>query len=137
MFRILACLVLAIALSAPVVLRADEAVKPSQNEAQPPAEGPGARQKPASPLCFKTTKLCLKRKADPGSPPLNLQLTDADITWMLSQLKVKPETEDGAGTLEVRERIQQSGPDVPGGIGSVIWAVKNPKQAWRILAPVE
>ena len=122
MLKTVACAVLGAGLAFHADLRAQD-VQPTS-------------AKPNPPLCFKTTRLCIERKptAATGATTLDLQLKPEDIVWMLRQVQLRSVDEDG--TLEVKGELDESGPDIPGGVGSLIWAAKNPKQAWRIFMPV-
>jgi hypothetical protein len=130
-------------LALPPGLRADDATAPAK-PAPSAAEAPPAPKQTASPLFLKSSRLYIGRIApvdatDGAAPPpaLDLELKPEDVQWLLKQMPYKADDED-PGTVEVTGQYDTPGPDVPANpFASMWWAVKNPKQAWRIFAPIQ
>jgi len=78
----------------------------------------------------------------PVHPPLKLYVGHASellsgTQWEHMMAVQPPETtvnEPEPQTIEVKG--ERHAEDVPGGIGSLFWAVRHPSDAWRIFAPV-
>ncbi len=141
MVRILTSLLIACALAAPMMSSADETITTSREELSPDKLDSlvvELNPEPASdtPAFLRTTGLWLTPRGEPGSLLAQLEPTAGDIAMMLAQLKVEPVATAETGTLEVRDHFSKPGPNIPAGIGSLFWAVKNPLQAWRIFTPV-
>ena len=145
MRQAIVCTALGILASTPLALKAQEA--PPSPPTPPPSEAPAVDaqstpKKPTSPLCFKVTRLCVERKASADettsdSAPLDLELDREDMQWVLSQLVLRSLDEEGYDSIEVRgQRDLPLGRDIPPGLASIYWAIKNPKEAWRIFTPI-
>lgn len=91
-------------------------------------------------ICFKTSIRCFSAAAArPGKKAAALDLGAPEITRIFSQEELQqklPEEPEREVQDTVQVEGERQGPNVPGGIMSLPWAVIHPTQAWRILMPV-
>ena len=108
-------------------------------------------------MCFKLTGHCVDAskdtKAGTGTAPAKgvaqtkgkkLNLTAPDVRTVVPEQELKEPlpTENQITEVQESQTVQVKTdegvpPDVPGGLGSIWWAVVHPSQAWRILTPYE
>ncbi len=115
----------------------------------------------AAPVCFKLTSHCIDSKTQSSAAasgkstrgnssadaktgkaqPLNLNAPDVRSVVPMQELKEPLPTPTEQNAAEETNTVQVAGdsntPDVPGGFGALWWAIRNPAQAWRIVAPVQ
>jgi hypothetical protein len=115
----------------------------------------------AAPVCFKLTSHCIDSKTQGSvaasgkstrgnnsadaktgkARPLNLNAPDVRSVVPMQELKEPLPTTAEQNAAEETNTVQVAGdsntPDVPGGFGALWWAIRNPAQAWRIVAPVQ
>jgi hypothetical protein len=143
------------------------ASKPAADAASAsPASTGTAPANPASadqPVCFKLTAHCIDPKTGAGKTadsssagkptakkasnkpadgkPLNLSAPDVRSVVPAQELREPLPTQDQELAAQEGDTVQVAGdtdnPDVPGGFGALWWAIRNPSQAWRIVAPVQ
>ena len=119
----------------------------------------------AAPVCFKLTSHCIDSRTQGSTAagnsasgkstggdssaaakygkaqPLNLNAPDVRSVVPVQELKEPLPGPEEQNAAEETNTVQVAGdsntPDVPGGFGALWWAIRNPSQAWRILAPVQ
>lgn len=110
------------------------------------SDGKATPSDPAAPVCFKLTSHCIdsNRSAEAHTgkaQPLNLNAPDVRSVVPVQELKEPLPTPEEQNAAEETNTVQVAGdsntPDVPGGFGALWWAIRNPAQAWRIVAPVQ
>ncbi len=147
------------AASATVAAAASTAAAPKKTKTQSlPAASARAASKPAAATasaesttptvtCFHTSIQCFRATRKPpaandGTKPASLDLHEPEIARVFPRAELQKRLpEPGEAEQEVQDTsVQVSGTrelaPVSIGLASIPWAIRHPKQAWRIFTPV-